>query len=176
MKNLFFTVLFLCGSISFSQSFRDLDKSPMDRAIYPSGMSASTKTAVITYSRPQLKGRSFEDIVPSGKIWRTGANESTELRLFKPINIDGKKLDAGTYTIFTIPNKDSITFIVNSVINVWGSYAYSEDNDVLRVDIPLNESNEQLEAFSIAFGEDNGVSKMYFGWDKIRFEVPFSSE
>ena len=148
----------------------------MDRAIYPSGMSASTKTAVITYSRPQLKGRSFEDIVPSGKIWRTGANESTELRLFKPINIDGKRLDVGTYTIFTIPNKESVTFIVNSVINVWGSYAYSEDNDVLRVDIPLNESNEQLEAFSIAFGEDNGVSKMYFGWDKIRFEVPFSSE
>ena len=119
MKNIFFTALFLFASISFSQSFSDLDKSPMDRAIYPSGMSASTKTAVITYSRPQLKGRSFEDIVPSGKIWRTGANESTELRLFKPININGKRLDAGTYTIFTIPNKDSVTFIVNSVINVW---------------------------------------------------------
>ena len=63
MKKLLFTVLFFCVSISFSQSFRDLDKSPMDRAIYPTGMSASTKTAVITYSRPQLKGRSFEDIV-----------------------------------------------------------------------------------------------------------------
>ena len=176
MKNLFFTALFLCASISFSQSFRDLDKSPMDRAIYPSGMSASTKTAVVTYSRPQLKGRSFEEIVPSGKIWRTGANESTELRLFKPINIDGKKLDVGTYTIFTIPKKNSVTFIVNSVINVWGSYAYNEDYDVLRVDVPLTKSNDQLEAFSIAFGEDNGVSKIYFGWDKIRFEVPFSSE
>ncbi len=176
MKNLFFTILFLCASISFSQNFRGLDKSPMDRAIYPSGMSASTKTAVVTYSRPQLKGRSFEEIVPSGKIWRTGANESTELRLFKPINIDGKKLDVGTYTIFTIPKENSVTFIVNSVINVWGSYAYSEDRDVLRVDVPITKSNEQLEAFSIAFGEDNGVSKMYFGWDKIRFEVPFSSE
>lgn len=176
MKNLFFTIIFLCASISFSQSFRDLDKSPMDRAIYPSGMSASTKTAVVTYSRPQLKGRSFEEIVPGGKIWRTGANESTELRLFKSINIDGKKLDVGTYTIFTIPKENSVTFIVNSVINVWGSYAYSEDRDVLRVDVPITKSNEQLEAFSIAFGEDNGVSKMYFGWDKIRFEVPFISE
>ena len=47
---------------------------------------------------------------------------------------------------------------------------------MLRFDVPINQSNEQLEAFSIAFGEDNGVSKMYFGWDKIRFEVPFSIE
>ncbi len=176
MKNLFFTSLLLFVSISFSQSFSDLDKSPMDRVIYPSGMSASTKTAVITYSRPQLKGRSFEDIVPKGKIWRTGANESTELRLFKPINIDGKRLDVGTYTIFTIPNKESVTFILNSIINVWGSYAYREENDLLRVDVPITKSNEKLEAFSITFGEDNGISKIYFGWDKIRFEVPFKSE
>ena len=53
MKNLLFTVLFLCASISFSQSFRDLDKSPMDRVIYPSGMSASTKTAVIQERQQQ---------------------------------------------------------------------------------------------------------------------------
>jgi len=131
----------------------------------------------IDYSSPSVRGRMiYGGLLAYGEVWQSGAHNATWIETNKDIIINENLLKAGKYGFFTIPNKDSVTFIVNSVINVWGSYAYSEENDVLRVDVPMKKSNEQLEAFSIAFGEDNGISKIYFGWDKMRFEVPFSSE
>ena len=97
MKKLLFTLLLFTLTFAQAQNFRGLDKSPMDKASFPASYRISDKVATITYSRPQLKGRAFADIVSFGKIWRTGANEATELRVFKPIAIDGTEIPAGTY-------------------------------------------------------------------------------
>ena len=65
-----------------AQNFSNLDKSPMDQAKYPTSNRITKKVAIITSSRPQLQGRSFNDIVPQNKVWRTGANEATQVRFF----------------------------------------------------------------------------------------------
>ena len=107
---LFFLVV---GAFGYAQKFSGLDKSPMDQAKYPVSNRITDKVAVITYSRPQLKGRSFEDIVPQDKVWRTGANEATTIEVNKDILVDGSLLKSGKYTLWTIPNKDSWKIIFN---------------------------------------------------------------
>ncbi|MGB0280043.1 MAG: DUF2911 domain-containing protein [Flavobacteriaceae bacterium] len=129
---------------------------------------------MITYSRPQLKGRALDEIVPLNKIWRTGANEATELRLFADIQIENTIIKAGTYSIFTIPKEESVTFIVNAATNLWGAYAYDADKDILRVSVPRTKADESLEAFSIAFSDKGEQPKIHFGWATIRFEIPFT--
>ena len=70
-----------------AQKFPGLDKSPMDLASFPS---KGNKVVKIYYSRPQLKGRSLSELTPNGKVWRTGANEATEITFFKDVNFGGK--------------------------------------------------------------------------------------
>lgn len=173
MKPYLIILLIFAATIQ-AQNFRGLDKSPMDKAQYPASHRVNEKIAVITYSRPQLKGRAFEEIVPLNKVWRTGANEASELRLFTDIQIDTKTVKAGTYTIFTIPKEKTVTFIVSAATNLWGSYAYNEDKDVLRITVPRTTVDKSLEAFSIAFSDDDGQPKIHMGWANIRFEVPFT--
>ena len=170
----FLIILLISATAIQAQNFRALDKSPMDKAQYPVSHRVNEKVAVITYSRPQLKGRAFEEIVPLNKVWRTGANEASELRLFSDIQIDSKTVKAGTYTIFTIPKEKTVTFIVNAATNLWGSYAYNEDKDVLRITVPRTTADTSLEAFSIAFSDHDGQPKIHMGWANVRFEVPFT--
>ena len=171
MKKVIF--LMLMPFLIQAQNFRGLDESPMDQAKYPLSNRVTEKTAIITYSRPQLKNRSFDEIVPKDKVWRTGANEATELRLFNDIEINNTTIVAGTYTIFTIPESEEITFIINKATNIWGAFRYKSENDVLRFKVPISKAEESLEAFSITFSEIDGQAKIHFGWELVRFEIPF---
>lgn len=74
MKRLYLVLLFLPTQFILAQNFKGLDKSPMDKAAYPVSYRVTEKIAVITYSRPKLNGRTFEEVVPLNKVWRTGAN------------------------------------------------------------------------------------------------------
>ncbi|WOD42937.1 DUF2911 domain-containing protein [Hwangdonia lutea] len=157
-----------------AQKFSKLDKSPMDAAAFPSDYKESNKLIKIVYSRPQLKGRDLATLAPSGKVWRTGANEAAELTLYTDMKLGNKTVKAGTYTFYLIPGEEECTAIINSDLNVWGSYFYNEANDVARLSVPLNVSEESIEAFSIAFDEaDNGVN-MHLGWGTARLTVPFT--
>ena len=172
MKKLLFTLLLFPLTFTQAQNFRGLDKSPMDKASFPASYRISDKVATITYSRPQLKGRAFADIVSFGKIWRTGANEATELLVFKPIAIDGTEIPTGTYSIFTIFETGKMTFIVNTVANLWGSYTYDEAQDLLRYEVLTTTSADTLEAFSMVFSGDDAPT-LHLGWENTRAEVPF---
>lgn len=169
-------IVFILSPLCFvtAQNFRSLDKSPMDRTSYPAPYRISDKSVVVTYSRPQLKGRSFEEIVPENKIWRTGANEATEIRVFKPILFGGKSLDVGTYSLYTIFGENNVTVIVNTAINSWGSYSYKQENDIARVVIPQTKSDTSLEAFSMAFSENETAATLDIGWGYMRASVPVS--
>ena len=85
-------LLLLMPLMLHAQNFRGLDQSPMDQAKFPTSNRVTEKVAIITDSRPQLTNRSFDDIVPKNKVWRTGANEATELRLFNDIEINNKTI------------------------------------------------------------------------------------
>ncbi|MDB4180754.1 DUF2911 domain-containing protein [Flavobacteriaceae bacterium] len=169
-----FAFLMLVSFNVNAQKFKGLDASPMDVASFPSSYKKSDKLVKITYSRPQLKGRSVGELAPEGKVWRTGANEAAELTLYTDMVLGTTKIKAGTYTFYLIPGEGEWTAIVSTDLNVWGSYFYNEKNDVARIEVPVSKGKEDLEAFSIAFEKSDDGVNMHLGWGTIRVAVPFT--
>lgn len=157
-----------------AQKFSGLDKSPLDIASYPTDYKNADKAVRIIYSRPQLKGRSISELAKAGEVWRTGANEATEITFYKDVNFGGKAIKAGTYALFTIPGAKEWTVILNGNMNQWGSYFYDEAADVARITVPNGSDSKALEEFSIAFKEVDGGVHMVMGWDKTRVAVPIT--
>ena len=155
-----------------AQKFGGLDKSPMDMATYPSSYKVSDKSVRVTYSRPQLKGRSVSELAPAGEVWRTGANEAVEITLYKDANIGGTDVKAGTYSLFTIPGEGKWTVIINKNLNQWGAYSYNKKDDVARVMATASTGTESLDAFSIAFKEGDSGADLVMGWGTIRVSLP----
>ncbi|MEQ6124289.1 DUF2911 domain-containing protein [Pseudotenacibaculum sp. MALMAid0570] len=174
MKKTISLIAVLVVAVIFSnqiqaQEFEGLDKSPMDQVVYPISKRNTDKTVKITYSRPQLKGRSLAKLAPAGKVWRTGANEATEITFYKDVTVGGKQVKAGTYTMYAIPGDNEWTIIISKQLNVWGSYFYKESEDVARVKGKVSKSDKTLEAFSMAFGKD---MTLYLGWGDTIVSVP----
>lgn len=157
-----------------AQEFKPLDKSPMDGTSFPTSWKESNKLIRINYGRPQLKDRSIETLAPTGKVWRTGANEAAELTLYVDMKLGETKIPAGTYTFYLIPGETEWTAIINTDLNVWGSYFYKKENDVARLSVPLSNADESLEAFSMAFTESNDGVHLHAGWGNIRIAIPFT--
>ncbi|HEU5147054.1 MAG TPA: DUF2911 domain-containing protein [Chryseosolibacter sp.] len=127
----------------------------------------------ITYSQPQKKNRKiFGELVPFGEVWRTGANEATELTTVKDIQLQDILLKAGTYSLFTIPEKDKWTIIINSDVGLWGSYNYNEAKDVYRFDVPVQSADKIFEPFTISFENRNDVAELLMMWDDVKVSVP----
>lgn len=174
ISSITFAFMIVLSSNVQAQKFPDLDKSPMDVAAYPTDYKNAAKIAKITYSRPQLKGRALSELAPNSKVWRTGANEAAEITFYKDMKLGQNNIKAGTYTLYTIPEKDSYTVIINKDLNVWGSYFYKQENDVARLSVPVTEGAESLENLSMVFTKaDNGIM-LNMGWDKMRIAVPFT--
>jgi len=155
-----------------AQKFVKVDASPMDAAAFPSNWREADKLVKVVYSRPQLKGRTLDKLAPNDKVWRTGANEATEITFYKNVVFGGKEVAAGTYTLFTIPTNEDWTVILSKQKNVWGSYFYDEKDDVVRVKGMVTNSDEPIEAFSIVFEGENNEAIMYFGWGNKIVSVP----
>lgn len=127
----------------------------------------------ITYSQPQKKGREiFGALVPFGKVWRTGANEATEITTTADIELAGILLKAGTYSLFTIPEKDQWTIIINKDLGLWGAYNYDPKKDLFRFQVPVTASDKAYEAFTIIFDSRNEVADLLMMWDKTKVSIP----
>tara|TARA_Y100000758_G_C15833745_1_gene342959 strand:+ start:75 stop:608 length:534 start_codon:yes stop_codon:yes gene_type:complete len=163
-------VITLISSLQLTaQEFKSLDKSPMDVAAFPSSYTISDKIVKVIYSRPQLKGRDLVKLAPPEKIWRTGANEAAEITFYKDVIFGGKALKAGTYSLFTIPSLDGDwTVIINRARNVWGSYYYKQDQDVIRVSGKTSKTEKNIDAFSMIFDKDMTLK---MGWGKTVISV-----
>lgn len=104
----------------------------------------------LEYSRPSVKGREiFGSLVPFDQLWRTGANKATSITFSTPVTIGEKRLDASTYSIFTIPNEEKWMVILNSETELWGVDGYSEEKDVIRIPVTPTEG-EMHESFTIS--------------------------
>ncbi|WP_281633021.1 DUF2911 domain-containing protein [Flavobacterium luteolum] len=161
--------------------FAPLDASPVDISYFPNKAVKFKKTdnpnpvVKVLYARPSVKGRTiFGDVVKFGEVWRVGANENTEVKFYKDVTIGGKKVAAGTYSLFAIPEKDKWTIIINKELDLWGSYAYDESKDVVRVSVPVKPVSEVIEALSIAFTTQGNVANLVIGWDKTTVELPIT--
>jgi hypothetical protein len=185
-------LLFLSGLIIIeanAQKLRGIDKSPMDMAYYPDNFAHDRKFAPkligdmpaivrITYSRPAKKEREVfgTKIVPYGEVWRLGANESTEIKFYQDVTIQGKKVKAGTYSLFAIPTATEWTIILNNDLDFWGAYSYNKNNDVLRISVPTKKTDEVVENFSIQCikGINDKETTMKMAWDMTLVEIPIS--
>ncbi|MDZ7605971.1 MAG: DUF2911 domain-containing protein [Cyclobacteriaceae bacterium] len=129
----------------------------------------------IEYSRPSMKGRQiYGNLVPYGKIWRTGANMATKLTFGDDVKIAGKDLKAGTYALFTIPGEKEWTVIFNKNANQGGTADYKEEEDALRVTIPaINIAPTKVETFLINI-EDMKASSAVIEiiWESTVVQVP----
>lgn len=158
-----------------AQKLPGLDPSPADIAIFRPDGRGTTPIAKVTYGRPQKKGRTMlGDTEKYGKVWRTGANETTEIKFYKDVTVGGKKLAAGTYSLYTIPNADKWVIIFNSKLDTWGSYEYDESKDVARVEVPAGKSDAEVEAFTIVFDGKGGSADMVLAWENTKVKVPFN--
>jgi len=127
----------------------------------------------IVYSRPIKNGREiFGKLVPYGQIWRTGANEATEMTLTREMLINGNTLKAGTYSLFTIPDKDKWTIIINSELGLWGAYNYNPTLDVLRFDVVAIRENAVYEPFTLEFVQKNELADLLMYWDHVKISIP----
>lgn len=132
----------------------------------------------ITYGRPQKKGRPvFGKLVPFDQIWRTGANEATEITVTTDILINQQPLKAGTYTLFTIPGNTNWIIIINSDVGMWGSYNYNSKKDVLRFEVPATSTGAAVfESFTISIDSKNDKASISLAWDttQVSFPVQFN--
>jgi len=157
-------ILLIAGiSITNAQAPRIPEASPMQTIIQDFGLGKIT----IVYSRPAVKDRIiFGGINPYGQVWRTGANAATTISFSENVIVEGHKVPAGTYSLFTIPDKDEWTVILNKTVKQWGAYNYKEADDFLRFkEKPIN-LPEKRESFTIQFAnETTQSSDLHLVWD-----------
>ena len=164
---------------AWSQSFRGADKSPLDFAYFPDNFAHDRKgdekaLVRVTYSRPAKNGREvFGKLIPYGKVWRTGANENTEIKFYQDATIQGKTIKAGTYSLFSIPGETEWTIILNSDLDNWGAFKYKEANDVARFTVSSKKSETPIESFSIQFPKGSDAI-LRMGWDATILELPIT--
>ncbi len=165
------TVLFIAGlsDLASAQKLPELDPSPADISYFrPNGRNTAPIAKVI-YGRPLKKGRTMlGGIEPFGKLWRLGANETTEIKLYQDLTFGDKTLKAGTYSMYAIPDKTEWTIIFNSKLDTWGPYEYDESKDVARIKVAVGKTESEVEAFTIAFDKE----AMLIAWENTLVKVP----
>lgn len=181
MKNLFL-ILFLSASSIFglqtiqAQNFPEMDASPLDLVMARPDKKSAPLARVI-YSRPQKKGRVvFGELVPYGEVWRTGANEATELTIYTPLMFGKTLLKPGTYTLYTIPNEETWTIIINGDTNVWGAFSYKKEKDLARMNVPVRDAAAPIESLSMIFRPEGNGTTLMIGWDNQYVEIPFKKQ
>ena len=136
----------------------------------------SLSSVEVSYSRPAAKDRKiFGDLVPYGKLWRTGANAATTIRFNEPVSISGKRVDTGTYALYTIPGEDSWEIILNKGTSNWGVDGYKETEDVVRVKVPAYKLKNEAENFTMQFDNIKPESmELHIMWDKTGVALPIT--
>ena len=136
-------------------------------------------TVSVDYHRPSIKGRVvFGELVPFGKVWRTGANENTTISFSEDVLIDGKTLAKGKYALYTLPKADNWEIIFYKTTDNWGNPEnWDEANVVLRANAKPMTTDRRLETFTISFGNvEMDSATLELAWEKtyasLKFEVP----
>lgn len=164
-------LLFIVAAILFIAIDTQAQKKP--RVSPKDSIEVSLRKGVevkIVYSRPSLKGRELQNIVPYGEVWRTGANEATTFEINKDVAIEGKRLRAGKYSLYTIPGEKESTVMFNKVWNQWGT-KYAEEEDALKFTVSTKETKDKVEQFTIDVNKNSGLVTLEWGNMQIPFKI-----
>ena len=135
----------------------------------------------LTYSCPSIKSRKVfaegSELAPLGKLWRTGANAATKLKFTDFVNIGGKKLDSGTYVLYTIPNNNEWEIIINKGLENWGIDGYKESEDVVRIKVPVSKIGYNIETFTMQFADiKNESCELHIMWGNVVVKIPMMTD
>lgn len=134
------------------------------------------KKIAIDYSRPSMKGRQvFGGIVPYGQVWRTGANEATTLSTEADLQIGNLSVPKGKYTIYTVPETDKWTLVINKQTGQWGT-EYDQKQDLGRVPMQVNKTDQPVEMFTIAIEPKGKGGTLKMTWENTAASVDFTAK
>lgn len=173
MKKLLFAFSLLCAANIASAQLKMPAPSPTQTIKQDFALGSIE----LTYSRPSIKGRKiFGDLVPYNAVWRTGANAATIIKFNDPVEIGGKKIDTGSYALYSIPNDGSWEIILNKGITNWGSDGYKQTDDVLRFKVNTMKMKDAAESFTMQFANIKPEScELHIMWDKTAVAIPITA-
>jgi hypothetical protein len=189
-RSAFFVGMLLGASILAISSYAQ-DKSQRPSPAATANCSfADGKTVAVAYSSPRAKGRKIfgasnsdpKPLVPYGEVWRAGANEATTLTVDTDVTIGGKTVPAGTYTLFTIPNQDKWTLIINKTTKnakggpLWGVPYPGEEGDFARVDMKASKLGAPVENFTISVDKSASGCLMNLDWETTRASIEITEK
>ena len=161
MKSMLFALaLLVTGSTVMAQ---EVPKSPR--------VTASGENVEIAYGQPSKRDRViFGKLEPFGKVWRAGANKSTDITFKKKVLFGGRPVNAGTYALFIIPGEKKFTVILNSITGQSGAYDYEKNkgSDVAQVTVPRQKTDATVEKLTFSFPKD----ALQMEWDDTKISVP----
>jgi len=135
------------------------------------------KTITVDYSSPRAKGRKiFGGLVPYGEVWRTGANDATSFVSTANLSAEGKDVPAGSYTLFTVPEQDRWTLIINKHTGEWGIPYKYESEELVRLPMSASKSAAPVENFTISFDQSGGACNMRISWENTEASLKFSEK
>ena len=138
---------------------------------------ADGKTITVDYSSPRMKGRKiYGGLVPSGEVWRAGANEATTFVPSANLTVGGKNVPAGSYTIFVLPNPDKWTLIISKKTGEWGIPYPGESDDFVRADMKVEKLPSPVENFTISFDQSGARCTMRMDWETTRAGIAISEK
>ena len=169
------TLSLLCSALLLSTTllFAQLETpqpSPLSTVSQRVGMTDVT----VTYSRPSARGREiFGGLEPYGELWRTGANRATKVSISDELSVADNKLPAGDYALFTIPGEESWTVIFNKNTEQSGTGSYKQEEDALRVDVPVTTTQDPYETFTLGFSNlSETKANMFIAWENTKVAIP----
>ena len=169
------TFLVLSATVAFAQMGGGKPRpSPAEKATCDLG---AGKTITTDYSSPRVKGRKiFGGLVPYGEVWRTGANEATTFVTTGEVEIGGKTVPAGSYTIFTVPDPNQWTLIINKKTGEWGIPYKYEGDELARIPMKVSTVPSKVEDFTIAYDKAGTGCTMRLDWDMTSASVDISAK
>ncbi|MGX7668471.1 DUF2911 domain-containing protein [Flavobacterium pedocola] len=175
MKKIVLTAVFAFATLAMQAQVKTPQASPVSKVEQTVGLT----NVDIEYSRPSIKGRTvFGELVPYGKLWRTGANANTIIAFSEDVTIDGKILKKGKYALYTLPKADSWEVIFYSNTDNWGlPEKWDEANVAVRTIVKPENLSRKVETFTIGVNNvDNDYAYLELSWEKtlipVKFEVP----
>jgi hypothetical protein len=171
----FAVVAAVAGSLAAPAFAQDQAKPPLS----PPGQTTAkigAATLTIDYNRPSMRGRKIMgELVPFGKVWRTGANRATHLKTDAGIRIGTLAVPAGTYTIYTLPGEKAWTLIINKQIGQWGTQ-YDQAQDLGRVDLKVEALPAAVEQFTMTLSGTGNTGSLTLEWENTRASVAIEAK
>ena len=158
------------------------DVSPVDITYFPpdypvlkmSEGTTSLPVARVIYSRPHKQGRTiFGNLIKWGETWRLGANEATELELFRPVTIEGKRVEKGRYILYAVPAEKEWTIILNSNVYSWG-LKQDQKKDLHRFKASVAQTPQPIEYFTMVFQKTDTGADLLMSWDQVVARLPLT--